>query len=235
MIMVASCASAMNRVAAEPVVEADGAEARAIAGRQRSVVQIRAEVAPMHVGGHFALVADGGQELARELVHRTGLRTCDLDGAVQRRCERQLGQVADHVVRGNRLEQRGRQPDHITLCARFDDAADELEELRRAQDRIGNAGRLDQILLGHLGAEVATVGTAVAADDRQRQMMLDAGGLFAAIRLRPEVSKNSSTALSSHTGAFARSTTTSAPESASFSPSPVLVLKPAVGAAAMAS
>jgi hypothetical protein len=48
----------------------------------------------------------------------------------------------------------------------------------RAQDRIWNAGRLDQILLRHLGAEVATVGTAVAADDRQRQMMLHVGGLF---------------------------------------------------------
>ena len=37
---------------------------------------------------------------------------------------------------------------------------------------------LIRILLPRLGAEIATVGTAVAADDRQRQMMLHAGRLF---------------------------------------------------------
>src|SRR5499427_992631 len=73
-IMVVSRASAMNRVAAEPVVEADGAEAGAIAGRQRSVVQLGSEVAPVHVSDHLALVAARGQELSRELVHRAGLR-----------------------------------------------------------------------------------------------------------------------------------------------------------------
>src|SRR5215813_966606 len=107
MIMVISCTSALNRVAAEPVVEADGAEAGAIAGRQRAVVQLGSEVAQVYVSDHLALVAARGQEFARELVHRTGLRAGNLDGAVQRRCERQLGQVGEHVVRGNWLEQRG--------------------------------------------------------------------------------------------------------------------------------
>jgi hypothetical protein len=149
-----------------------------IAGRQRSIVQLCAEVAPVNVSDHFAIVAACGQEFARELVHRTGLGTGNLDGGVQRRSDRQLGQIGDDVVRGNRLEERGRQADHIALCARFDDAADELEELRRAQDRIRNAGRLDQVLLRHLGAEVATVGITVAADDRQRQVMIHARGFF---------------------------------------------------------
>src|SRR3977135_3940926 len=43
----------------------------------------------------------------------------------------------------------------------------------------------------------------------------------AARRLRPEVSKNSSTALSSNEGELARSITTRAPRMASVSPSPV--------------
>src|SRR5215471_1365348 len=43
--------------------------------------------------------------------------------------------------------------------------------------------------------------------------------------LRVDVSKNSSTALSSHEGAFATSTTTRAPVSTSASPSPVTVEK----------
>src|SRR6185503_5868158 len=57
----------------------------------------------------------------------------------------------------------------------------------------------------------------------------------AARRLRPEVSKNSNTALSSHEGAFAKSTTTRAPASAFANPSPVMVLTPVLGEAATTS
>src|SRR3954465_14805284 len=57
----------------------------------------------------------------------------------------------------------------------------------------------------------------------------------AAKRLRPEVSKNSSTALSSNEGELARSTTTCAPATASLSPSPVMVLTPVLGEAARTS
>src|SRR3954466_1482771 len=57
----------------------------------------------------------------------------------------------------------------------------------------------------------------------------------AARRLRPEVSKNSSTALSSNEGELARSTTTCAPATASLTPSPVMVLTPLLGEAATTS
>src|SRR5262245_27151792 len=57
----------------------------------------------------------------------------------------------------------------------------------------------------------------------------------AARMLRVDVSKNSSTALSSHDGEFVTSTTTSAPASASPSPSPVMVLTPDEGEADTAS
>src|ERR1700750_111829 len=57
----------------------------------------------------------------------------------------------------------------------------------------------------------------------------------AASRLRPEVSKNFSTALSSNEGELARSITTCAPAVASLSPSPVMVLTPLLGEAATTS
>src|SRR3979409_1900904 len=57
----------------------------------------------------------------------------------------------------------------------------------------------------------------------------------AARRLRPEVSKNSSTALSSKEGELARSITTCAPARASLSPSPVMLLIPLWGEAATTS
>src|SRR6266480_3228246 len=54
----------------------------------------------------------------------------------------------------------------------------------------------------------------------------------AARRLRVEVSKNSSTALSSQEGAFVTSTTTCAPINALVKPSPVIELMPSEGDAA---
>src|SRR5262244_261509 len=57
----------------------------------------------------------------------------------------------------------------------------------------------------------------------------------AARRLRPEVSKNSSTALSSNEGELARSITTCVPTMASLRPSPVIVLTPVLGEAATTS
>src|SRR5262249_15852893 len=57
----------------------------------------------------------------------------------------------------------------------------------------------------------------------------------AASRLRPAVSKNSSTALSSNDGEFAKSITTLAPATASASPSRVIVLTPVLGDAARTS
>src|SRR5262245_10772903 len=57
----------------------------------------------------------------------------------------------------------------------------------------------------------------------------------AASRLRPEVWKNSSTALSSNEGELVRSITTCAPARASLSPSPVMLLTPVFGEAARTS
>jgi hypothetical protein len=59
--------------------------------------------------------------------------------------------------------------------------------------------------------------------------------VFAARRLRPEVWKNSSTALSSKEGELARSITTCAPATACLTPSPVIVLTPLLGEAVTTS
>src|SRR3546814_7906390 len=60
-------------------------------------------------------------------------------------------------------------------------ARDSLEELCRAEDLIGDAGGLGQLLLGHLRPKVAALEKALRADDRESHMMPHAGG-----RLRRE-------------------------------------------------
>src|SRR3546814_9417302 len=77
---------------------------------------------------------------------------------------------------GDRLDERGRQAHQLALDARLDDAADELEELRRAQDGVGNAGGLDKLLLGHLRPDVAALEQPGGPDDREGDVMADAGG-----------------------------------------------------------
>lgn len=54
-------------------------------------------------------------------------------------------------------------------------------------------------------------------------------------RLRPEVSKNSRTALSSNEGELVRSITTCAPAMASLRPAPVMLLTPILGEPAITS
>jgi hypothetical protein len=73
----------------------------------------------------------------------------------------------------NGLEQAGRKPDYFSLRAGISDAAEEFKELRRADDRVRDAGGLDQFLLRELGAEVAIL-WAIDAHDRQGNVVLDA-------------------------------------------------------------
>src|SRR4029079_610514 len=67
-------------------------------------------------------------------------------------------------------------PANDTTCS--GDAAEKFQELGRADDGIGDAGGLDQFLLGDLGAAIAVVGRPVGSDDGERDMMSDACGCF---------------------------------------------------------
>jgi hypothetical protein len=96
-------------------------------------------------------------------------------------------------------------------------------------------GGLDQCLLGDLGAEIAIVGVRSVPTMDSATWCRPPAAASAARRLRPEVWKNSSTALSSNEGELGRSITTGAPAMASFRPSPVRVLTPLLGEAATTS
>jgi hypothetical protein len=93
------------------------------------------------------------------------------------------------------------------------------------------AGDLDDTVSRRSERHIGNDGSNVVRRDGLEQ----AAAASAARRLRPEVSKNSSTALSSNEGELARSITTCAPAMAFFNPSPVMVLTPVFGAAATAS
>jgi len=146
------------------------------ARRQRLVLELGAEILRMPVADHGARIALALQEAPHELVHADLLRAADLDRAVDRRRLSEAGHQRRDVVGSDRLHLPDRQADGLPLGRRLGDAADEFEELGRAQDRIGNPRLLDQLLLHDLGAEIAAVGQALGADDGEGDMVADAGG-----------------------------------------------------------
>lgn len=169
-----------------------------------------------------------------ERAHLEALRPGDIDNAIYRRGHRAIGHgVRD--VRRDGPDQCGRESYGLALRGGLRDAAEKFRELRRPDDRVGNAGIPNQRLLGHLGAEVAALREPVGANHGRRDVMADACRLLGCGQIAADVSKKFRTALSSNDGELATSTTTCAPASASAKPSPVKALTPVCGEAATAS
>ena len=133
------------------------AEARFAQRHERALLDPAAEVSRLGVGYDLAGVADRLQKAGDDFVERRLFRADDLDDAVSRRCERHIGDDGSNVVRSDGLEQTGRQPNRVPLRTFVGDAAEEFQELGRADNGVGDAGGLDQFLLGDLGAEIAIV------------------------------------------------------------------------------
>jgi hypothetical protein len=163
---------------AEPVLESGRSDRCVVAGDEGAVVERCAEVARAAVGRHPACVAVRAQHAAGELVEAEPFGACQLDGAVHRRAHRRDRQRGRDVVGRLRLNEHGRDTNRLAVGVRIGDPADELEELRRADDRVGHGCPLDRFLLGELGPEVPAVGQPVGADDRQGHVVADTEGRF---------------------------------------------------------
>src|SRR5215217_2033330 len=155
----------------QPVLETHGAEPGILARRERAIVQFCSEIASMDVGDDLARVFCRGQILPGEVIETERFRSGQLNDAVDRTAERDVGQGGSDVVRGHGLKQGRRQPDDLSIRRRIDDPADELEELGRARDREGNLRGLDQAFLHQLGAEITVFPKAVDSDNRQRYVV----------------------------------------------------------------
>lgn len=92
---------------AEPVLKTRRADARVIARGEALIVQLYAEVERMDVCDHLARVSGRAQELSGEFVERYQLGTRQLDHAVHRFLDCDIGQYGGDVIRSDRL-QKGR-------------------------------------------------------------------------------------------------------------------------------
>jgi hypothetical protein len=76
------------------------------------------------------------------------------------------------------LDERVGKANRVAVGCGVGNILDELEELGRMHDRIGDAGFLDQLLLRQLRSEVTALRQTFCADDGQRNMMAHTGCLF---------------------------------------------------------
>ncbi len=163
----------VERACGEPVLEAGRSDVRVVAGDEGALLERRPEIARTLVGRHPARVAVGIQHALDELVETEPFGTGQLDRAVHRRADRRDRQCGGDVVGCFGLDQHGRQTNRLAVAARIGDATEELEELRRADDRVRDRPRLDRFLLGELRPEVSALLEPIGADDRQRHVMAD--------------------------------------------------------------
>src|SRR5262245_27159363 len=176
-VRMSSPGSPPSRAAADPLLEPCRADARVgVSWLEADFIQRRAVVAGLRVGDHRPFVPARGQGLAHERGDRQGLRPGHLPYAVGGRPHGDVGQGSCHVIRRQGLHRGAREPDRVG--AGPGDRAEELEELRGAEDRVGNLGGLDQTFLGDLRPHVAAVRKAVGPHYRQRDVVLHAGGRF---------------------------------------------------------
>ena len=115
--------------AAEPVLETRRADARVLARGERLIVQLRAEVTRVNICDHLTCVLLRAQESSGEFVQTDPFGTGQLDRAVQRRREGEVGQCSGNVIRYDGLHKGRRQANRLPIGGRLDDAVEELEEL----------------------------------------------------------------------------------------------------------
>src|SRR5262245_8048351 len=160
----------LRRRVTEPGFEARTTDKRTAAGYQSLVAQFRAEVAGMNVRSDLACIFPGNQDPLHELVEPKLLRAGNLDRVVQRCPQHDVRQCFHNIIRKDRLDECRRDTNRLPVAAGVGYSAHEFEELRGPEDRVRNPRRLDQVLLGHLCAEVAALLQSISADDRQRDM-----------------------------------------------------------------
>ena len=141
---------------AKPVLETHPSKARVIAGGETLIVHRNPEVTGASVREDRPRVMVCPQRFPDKLVETDRCGTRQLDRAMQWFPDGDLSHDGGDVLGADGLHQDWREPDRLPLGGELGEVLDELKELRGANNRMGNLGGFDQVLLGHLRTEVAT-------------------------------------------------------------------------------
>src|SRR2546428_7362492 len=151
---------------AQPVVETGLTEHRVVFGDERAFSQHRAEVEGLGIGHYLARVVPRAEEVSDLSIKAELLGAADFDDAVDRSNDGGPRYGRGDIVRRYGLEQHWWHADGIAGGRAVHDALDELEELRRVNDRVWDRRSLDQRFLSEFRSEVPALRQAVGAHDR---------------------------------------------------------------------
>src|SRR5437867_489456 len=151
---------------AQPVVETGLTEHRVFFGDERPFSQYRAGVEGLRIGHYLARVVQRAEETSDQSVKAKLLGAADFDHAVDRSTHGDPPYGRGDIVRRHGLEQHWCQADAIAVGRGVRDALDELEELRRVNDRVWDRRSLDQRFLRDFRSEVPALPQALGAHDR---------------------------------------------------------------------
>ncbi len=125
----------MEHRLAEPFLKADLAESRGTGRNQRALGELGPEVPRVRVNDNLAGVIACVKALTDQFIETELLGTRHFNHAIQRRAHGNQGDRVRDVISRHRLNEYVRQPHRRPVRGFVGDALDELEELRRVNDR----------------------------------------------------------------------------------------------------
>ena len=143
---------------AEPLLEADLAESRVAGRNQRALAEFGPEVPRVRVDDNLAGIVARAEALTDQFIETELLGTGHFNRAIQWRAHGDPADRLGDVISRHGLNEYRWQPNRRSVSGFIGDALDELEELRRVNDRVRDPGTLDQRFLSVLRPEVGTVG-----------------------------------------------------------------------------
>src|SRR6185295_13298416 len=124
---------------AEPLLEADLAESRVVGRNQRALAELGPEVPGVRVDDNLAGVVARAQALTDQLIETELLGTGHLNRAIQRRAHGDPADRRGDVISRHGLNEHRWHPHRRSIRGFIGDALDELEELRRVNNRVREA------------------------------------------------------------------------------------------------
>src|SRR5579884_363355 len=122
----------------QPGFETGRAESCVIARQQCSLADFRARVTCVRISDDFAGILERYQAPPHQFIHAKLFRPGNLDDAVYRLTYCNSGDAPCDIVGGHRLKKHGRQMNLVAHHGNVGKAFEELEELRRVDDGVGD-------------------------------------------------------------------------------------------------
>jgi len=132
----------------------------------------------VRISNYFPRIVARPEFLSDQFIEAELLGSRNLYCAIQRRIQGDSAHCTRDIISRHGLKEHRRHANLITLGCAIGDTPNELEELRRSDNRVRDRTFLDEFLLSDLRAEVAALWKSVDPNNRHRNVMPHACSRF---------------------------------------------------------